>query len=125
MEVVVPGTHCLDIDLPIFIRLLNKEDPGPMKKEQEGPRNKEHPGLQHEEQLFKASFIKNIQILSAFLIPVIPGTSKYSLMTKGKNTKNESQGNIASLEQSYPTTASPRFLNTIVAKENDLKSKLI
>jgi hypothetical protein len=44
---VDPETHYLDIDLPTFISMLNKEDSVPMKKEKEGPRKNKHPGLIH------------------------------------------------------------------------------
>ena len=48
-------------------------------------------------------------------------------MTKGqhKNITNKIQDTKALPEQSYSTIASPGYVNTMEAQENDLKSNLI
>jgi spore germination protein YaaH len=48
-------------------------------------------------------------------------------ITRGqyKNTFNNTQGNMALPEPSYPITAHPGYSNTVEAQENDLKSNLM
>jgi hypothetical protein len=42
-----------------------------------------------------------------------------------KNIINKIQGHMTPPRYSYPTTKSPRYLNTMKTQENDLKSNLL
>jgi hypothetical protein len=56
-----------------------------------------------------------------------PTNSQHNQMAKGqhKNTTRKSQGNMAPPGPSYPTTASPGYLNTAKAQKDDCEPNLI
>ena len=44
---------------------------------------------------------------------------------QNKNTINKSQGTIALQERSHPAIATPKYLNTAEAQEDDLEANLV